>query len=871
MNTKLLVICISWLLIPWSYAQNIVSGEYFFDTEPAVGNGTAFSLTAGTDVTQNLSIPTTSLTPGFHNLFVRVKNDLGVWGHYQGRMFYIIEPAALAQTDVVSGEYFFDTDPGTGNGTAISFAGGDDVNATLAIPAGLSPGFHNLFIRVKNDLGIWSHYQGRMFYLIDPQTQLTPNLVAGEYFFDSDPGVGNGLSFSLTASTQVQQNLDIDVSALSPGFHNVFVRVKNDLGIWSHYQGRMFYLMEEELITDKEIVSGEWFVDADPGIGSGTAFSVTPGTDVSSAINVSTMGLADGVHYLFIRVREDNGRWSHYAGRKFRVCADLLAAPLITGTANLCAHSDLVLNGGTVAGAESYYWTGPSGFLQAGNDLLRTDADVSMNGTYTFYALRSGGTSCDTSMATINVDVKPVFSSNNPQTICLGDAYAINGNSYVLDGAYIDTLTAVNGCDSIVTTQLTVIQPVFTINPQTICEGEAYSFNGNSYSVAATYHDTLQAIGGCDSIIVTQLTVNPVYTVNNPQAICDGESYTVGGNSYTIAGTYTDLLQTVNGCDSTVITQLSVSPVYAATNPQTICQGESYAINGNIYTAAGTYVDILQSAAGCDSTVTTELTVLPSFAGSNPQVICEGESYSINGNVYTVAGSYADVFQAVNGCDSIVTTQLTVNPVYSITNPQTICQGDSYVINGNSYSAAGTYTDVFQSIHGCDSTIITQLTVNSPVLNTAVTANGMTLTAAEASATYQWIDCANGNAELNGETSQSFTAGANGEYAVVLNSLTCGVSDTSDCVTIDNAGLQAESKDSAIRVYPNPADEELFIESLTGLQGEVLVFDAAGKLVHSVSLKGQLIKADVSKWGDGIYLIEIHANDEVIRHKFIKN
>ena len=118
------------------------------------------------------------------------------------------------------------------------------------------------------------------------------------------------------------------------------------------------------------------------------------------------------------------------------------------------------------------------------------------------------------------------------------------------DGNYNDTLQTINGCDSIIVTMLTV-NPVYNVNnPQTICAGGNYMFNGNTYTIAGNYNDTLQTVNGCDSIIVTMLTVNPTYTVNNPQTICAGGSYMFNGNTYTIAGNYNDTLQTVNGCDS---------------------------------------------------------------------------------------------------------------------------------------------------------------------------------------------------------------------------------------------------------------------------------------------------------------------------------
>ena len=426
-----------------------------------------------------------------------------------------------------------------------------------------------------------------------------------------------------------------------------------------------------------------------------------------------------------------------------------------------------------------------------------------------------------------------------------------------------------DGCDSTITTVLTVIPAQTVNNPQQICDGESYTIGTSTYTVAGTYTDILVSVDGCDSTVITQLTVNSVHTVNNPQAICQGETYSIGTNNYTVAGTYTDVLQSIHGCDSTVTTILTVNPVFAVNNPQTICEGEAYTIGGNSYTVAGTYTDVLQSVNGCDSTVTTILTVLDSPTFNNPQSICEGESYTINGNVYTTAGTYTDIFPAANGCDSTVTTILTVNPVFAVNNPQTICQGESYTINGNVYTTAGTYADVFQSVNGCDSTVTTILSVNNPSLDLTVTEAGTTLTAAENGATYQWIDCLNANAEINGETAQSFTASQNGQYAVVLTTLQCNVSDTSLCITIDNVGLTQSETAMGISVYPNPVQDEISIETEVS-QGEVLIYNAEGKLVYSVKMQETQVLVDASKWSKGLYVVEVYSGEGTVRSKIIK-
>jgi hypothetical protein len=221
----------------------LTSGEYFFDTAPAVGGGTAFSFTSANNINQTLNMPIASLASGFHNVFIRVKDGANTWSHYEGRTFYIIPTVIFnPQPQLTAGEWFLDTDPGVGNGTAITFAQGNTVNSTIALnDAALVAGFHNLFIRVKDASNVWSHYEGRTFYVIPTTTNtIQPNLVAGEWFIDTDPGLGNGTAINFTASDAVNPIIAIPSGNLSVGIHHLFIRVRDANGVWSHYEGRQF-------------------------------------------------------------------------------------------------------------------------------------------------------------------------------------------------------------------------------------------------------------------------------------------------------------------------------------------------------------------------------------------------------------------------------------------------------------------------------------------------------------------------------------------------------------------------------------------------------------------------------------------------------
>ena len=81
-----------------------------------------------------------------------------------------------------------------------------------------------------------------------------------------------------------------------------------------------------------------------------------------------------------------------------------------------------------------------------------------------------------------------------------------------------------------------------------------------------------------------------------------------------------DTLQSIIGCDSMVYSNLIVYPIFSDTNNQTICSGELYSINGNVYDTTGIYLDTLLTSFGCDSIIITNLFVDSITGGSSINV-----------------------------------------------------------------------------------------------------------------------------------------------------------------------------------------------------------------------------------------------------------
>ncbi|WP_425422473.1 gliding motility-associated C-terminal domain-containing protein [Phaeodactylibacter xiamenensis] len=319
---------------------------------------------------------------------------------------------------------------------------------------------------------------------------------------------------------------------------------------------------------------------------------------------------------------------------------------------------------------------------------------------------------CD-SVFYLNLTVVPTRITVIDSTICDGESVTILGNDYTTTGMFEDVTTAVEtGCDSIVRLNLTVLNVPRTDLTESICDGETYTVGTSDYTTTGMYADTLQAANGCDSIITLDLTVLDVPEIGLTESICDGETYTVGTSDYTASGFYTDTLVAANGCDSIVMLDLTVLNVPEVDLVESICQFESYEVGPSSYTMSGSYVDTLVAANGCDSIVSLELTVFPVKRDTLDITICNASSYTVGSNTYNVEGTYVDTLSSnLTGCDSIVTLNLTVRDFFEINLNRTVCEGESFTVGTTPYDSTGMYSQTFISVEGCDSIVNLNLTV----------------------------------------------------------------------------------------------------------------------------------------------------------------
>lgn len=294
---------------------NITDIEYFFDSDPGVGNATILDVTNTSSLNENVNISINSLNTGIHILHVRCKNEANQWSFYSRQPFYIANFSSTLNNTIIEAEYFIDSDPGAGNATVLNIETNSNLDTSFAIPLNsVSVGLHILHIRVKNNLNKWGLYARQVFYK-SPQI-LGNTIVEAEYFIDTDPGVGNAETLSISQGESVNEFISIPLNSVTEGVHVLHIRVKNNLNQWGLYARQVFYKSPQ--ILGNDIVAAEYFIDEDPGIGNAETVSISQGASVDEILNiVIPEDLAEGEHVLHIRVQRSDGKWSLYGRPEF--------------------------------------------------------------------------------------------------------------------------------------------------------------------------------------------------------------------------------------------------------------------------------------------------------------------------------------------------------------------------------------------------------------------------------------------------------------------------------------------------------------------------------------------------------------------------
>ena len=426
------------------------------------------------------------------------------------------------------------------------------------------------------------------------------------------------------------------------------------------------------------------------------------------------------------------------------------------------------------------------------------------------------------------------------------DALSLNGNS-VYSSIPTQLLTTVDGCDSLVTLDLTFVNNAVSVTDVvTACDSYTWS-DGITYD-ASNYISCTSIASETPGLFATgpNATWTNVYTAcvlgdgNNGAAqtleinVC---SLPAGGANYRVVKTVANG-NFFNGPAQPLSVGLNTINVAGVTFDRTVkfqfgsdaVEFDALSLNGNaVY--SGAPQQLLTTSTGCDSLVTLDLTFISSSSATDVISACDSYTW-IDGTEYTASNNTATfVIPNAAGCDSTITLDLTILSSSTSEDIQTTCDTFTW-IDGNTYTESNnTATFTVPNAAGCDSTITLNLTVNT--VNSGVTVvDDLTLQSDETTtgAEYQWLDCADNFAPIAGETSSTFTTQISGEYAVqvTLN----GCTEISDCFIITNTlGFDELGNGFNVDLFPNPTLGSVTFNIQGVKQLDMELYDLQGKLL----------------------------------------
>ena len=359
---------------------------------------------------------------------------------------------------------------------------------------------------------------------------------------------------------------------------------------------------------------------------------------------------------------------------------------------NIFEHESTVVQGEACG---EYYW-------------YVSDEIYSSTGMYTNMLSTANG--CD-SIVTLDLIIYNSDLAEENITVCESFTSRVTGLEYTQSGVYTQMYQNANGCDSLIVLNLIVQNSEINSSEVVECDFYLWEVNGVTYNRSGVYDHMLSTVNGCDSLMVLDLEIYLSETVVEPTESCGSYTWLANGQTYTQSGTYTEFLQTLNGCDSIAILELSVLPEYSEEINMTECDEYIWPVNGHRYTQSGVYTEVLINSFGCDSILTLDLELQFSIEHQETIQACDSYFWPVTGQDYMESGTYSQVLNTDAGCDSILTINLEVFHNYTELYEINACEDYTWDVDGNTYSNSGVYALELQSTNGCDSILLLELNI----------------------------------------------------------------------------------------------------------------------------------------------------------------
>lgn len=776
--------------------------------------------------------------------------------------------AAIAQDNIVAMEYYIDEDPGLGLGTPISVSTGPSIDINITIPVsgmGLSIGPHLLVIRSQNLSGEWSMYEVRKFLIAEIQDTSPPpllNITEIEYLIDSDPGVGTATSTSISASTMIDINNVLDVTALSSGFHSISYRAKDESNQWGFYETRIFYIQNavNPNPTPENIISLEYYFDDDPGQGNATSISVSPGQiiDIQEIIPNS---LSEGFHVIGIRAQDALGNWGFAETRVVYVNPGgaINNAPLkITDLEYFYGEEDPGYGNGTLVDIDP-----DTEDVDIASLLITSALDIPVGTNKISFRARNEnglwGFKETREFEVIDDCTQPV-AAFEVSLACAGEQVSFTDLSTDIQGD-AEYRWYFNG-DQIVDSNIIGNTNYTFTNPGTydvslaISQGQiCYDSVGTTITIKpkpiVVFNADRVEVGSATSYTVDQFNVDPASIWSwdfESDAIIDDNTIGNTTNIFPSASSYLTTLEVTDGlgCSTTYSKAVTVDPVSSGGGPtanfdvQAECAGRStlFIDNSSDLPLGTTYSWDFDGDGLEDSNAVGNASFIYSNEGIYTAILTlnTGSETLIYNEIININDIPNAEFTHVGSCDNAVvsftdiSTNVAAGASYSWDFNNDGVEDDNTVGNvSHDYSIAGNYIAILTITNGeCTDAYIANVSIPAPIIpsfisNIACVGSSSTFnnnsTNTSASTTYSWDFDGDGIEDsklLNGD----YIYGAAGSYDVSLNA----TSDNGCSYTISQTIEVKEAPVLAFDISPGcPGDPVSFTNNSTNLSADAAV------------------------------------------------
>jgi hypothetical protein len=443
-------------------------------------------------------------------------------------------------------------------------------------------------------------------------------------------------------------------------------------------------------------------------------------------------------------------------------------------------------------------------------------------------------------------------------------SYSWGGNTLTTSGTYLDTLVNATGCDSILTLHLEILNSQGIINV-TECGSYTWS-NGNTYTNSGTFTDTLVNMYGCDSIVTLNLTINNLSLGTDNQTVCDSLLWIDGTMYYSSTNIPTFVLQNAAGCDSIITLNLTITNSNTGTDLQTACDSYTWIDGNTYYSSTNTPTFVLQNAAGCDSIITLDLTIIPplpltienSFSMPSDANSCVGEvAIDVSGNA-DFELDFDNGSQVINSsgyslvtnlCPGVHDLHVTDNCGDTLSLPVVIPIDSNFVFNNpfidslaqDSLGVTMTNCDIYYA--GIDTAYIDSIWATGNTVNVIwniVDSNGSNFDTTSYALN-------NGNGVYWLQLSVFCPNKSLGEYFTVTEAIYFNNG------SVSTAGL-ADYTSDLFEIYPNPTNDQAHI-SFSGSNAELIVYDLQGKVVLKDRIQNNGI-VSLQNFERGVYLFD---------------